>query len=331
MAVVSADGNFDIPEGVLTIEADSWEEWGVDKTTVKTVTFPATVASIGECAFFGCSSLVTVSISDSVTSIEPYAFSGCSSLVTVTIPGSVTSIRDGAFSGCSSLLTVTIQGDVTIIGNSAFAACSSLVTLAIPGSATDIGMSAFRKCSSLLTLTIPDGVTYIGYAAFCGCSSLVTLTIPDSVTGIGESAFLGCSSLVTLLFQPVVVGDTQPNARELNKILKGINVARIWASDHVINQLAGPFKDYATLAEVPRVMRAVPDATTWAAVQLYLWWSDPQDDAGQGRVLSKSHQQMVWTVMHVAFRLETTSTSPVFADVLPQEMWMLIMTFVKHV
>ena len=74
-------------------------------------------------------------------------------------------------------------------------------------------------------------------------------------------------------------------------------------------------------------MRAVPDATTYAAGALCLWWSDPQQDAGEGRVLSTSRQQMVWTVMHVALRLETDQPD---ADVLPPEMWMLIMTFVKH-
>eukprot|EP00729_Bicosta_minor_P023189 gene23189-16996_t len=76
--------------------------------------------------------------------------------------------------------------------------------------------------------------------------------------------------------------------------------------------------------------KAVPDAPTYAAGALYFWWSDPELDAGKGRVLSRSRQQMVWTVMHVALRLETTSTSPELADVLPPEMWMLIMTFVKH-
>ena len=64
--------------------------------------------------------------------------------------------------------------------------------------------------------------------------------------------------------------------------------------------------------------------------ELWLHWSDPETDAGEGRVLRKSRQQMVWTVMHVAHRLETTSTSTVFSDV-PSEMWKLIMTFVKHV
>jgi len=206
------------------------------------------------------------------------------------------------------------------------------VTVTIPDSVTSIGQRAFLRCSSLVTITILGSFTSIGEKAFWRCSSLVIVTIPATVTNIGEDAFMDCSSLATLLIPPATAatGAAQPNARELNKIPLG-NVTQIWAPDHVINQLTGPFKDYATLAEVPRAMRAVPDATTWAAVQLYLWWSDPQDDAGQGRVLSTSRQQMVWTVMHVALRLETTSTSPTLADVLSYETWMLILTFVKHV
>ena len=67
-------------------------------------------------------------------------------------------------------------------------------------------------------------------------------------------------------------------------------------------------------------MRAVPHATTWAAAELWLSWSDPEMDAADKRVLLKSRRQMVWTVMHVAERL----------DIMPSEMWMLIFTFVKH-
>ena len=209
------------------------------------------------------------------------------------------------------------------------------MTVTIPDSVTSIEDYAFHKCSSLVTLTIPGSVTNIGRHAFRGCSSLVTLTIPDSVTSIGRSiggsAFGGCSSLATLLIQPAAAatGTDRANARELNKIQLAQN-ALVWAPDHVINQLTGPFKNYATFAEVPRAMRAAPDATTWTAAQLWLDWSDPQSDAGDERVLSKSRQQMVWTVMHVALRLVTTSTSPTLADVLSYETWMLIMTFVKH-
>ena len=55
--------------------------------------------------------------------------------------------------------------------------------------------------------------------------------------------------------------------------------------------------------------------------ELWLHWSDPETDASYKRVLKKSRRQMVWTVMHVAERLE----------ILPSEIWLLIMTFVKHV
>ena len=99
------------------------------------------------------------------------------------------------------------------------------------------------------------------------------------------------------------------------------HVTRIWAPDAIVNQLTGPFSDYTALAEVPRAMRALPDARSWASGQLWLYWSDPEVDAGEHRVLCKSRQQMVWTVMHVAERLE----------ILPSEMWLLIFTFVKHV
>ena len=57
-----------------------------------------------------------------------------------------------------------------------------------------------------------------------------------------------------------------------------------------------------------------------AGIQLRLWWSDPEVDAGEHRVLCRPRRQMVWMVMHVAERFE----------ILPSEMWMLIFTFVKH-
>ena len=47
-------------------------------------------------------------IPDSVTSIGDWAFYGCSSLSSITIPDSVTEIGFGAFYGCNSLSSVTI-------------------------------------------------------------------------------------------------------------------------------------------------------------------------------------------------------------------------------
>ncbi len=131
----------------------------------------------------------------SVTSIGNSAFYGCSSLASVTIPESVTSIGNRAFYGCSSLASVTIPEGVTSIGDYAFYECSSLASVTIPESVTSIGEQAFSGCSSLVSVTIPEGVTSIGDYAFYECSSLASVTIPESVTSIGNDAFLGCSSL----------------------------------------------------------------------------------------------------------------------------------------
>ena len=148
---------------------------------------PDSVTSIGEWAFYNCSSLTSVIIGDSVTSIGEWAFHNCSSLTSVVIPDSVTSIGYDAFRGCSGLTSVTIGDNVTSIGYSAFNGCSSLTSVVIPDSVTSIGDSVFYNCSSLTSIEIPDSVTSIGHSAFQGCSSLTEIILPFVGSSINAS------------------------------------------------------------------------------------------------------------------------------------------------
>ena len=160
---------------------------------------------------FAPAGLTEYTIPDSVTTIGEYAFYSCSSLTSVTIGDSVTSIGEYAFHYCSSLTSVTIGDSVITIGLTAFGYCKKLTSVTIGNSVTTIGGHAFECCDSLTSVTIPDSVTTIGYCAFQVCTSLTSITIPDSVTSIGAYAFQTCTNLTSVyckaIAPPVLEGD----------------------------------------------------------------------------------------------------------------------------
>ena len=205
---------------------------------------PESVTSIGDWAFFGCSSLTSVVIPDGVTSIGDWAFNGCSSLTSVVIPEGVTSINDGAFYDCASLTSIVIPEGVTSIGDWAFNGCSSLTSVVIPEGVTSIGDSAFAGCSSLTSIVIPKGVTSIGTGAFSSCSSLTSIVIPESVTSIGDWAFFGCSSLTSVVIPDGVtsIGDWAFNGCS--------SLTSVVIPEGVTSINDGAFYDCASLASI---------------------------------------------------------------------------------
>ena len=136
------------------------------------------------------------SVTYSVTSIGDGAFYKCTSLTSVTIGNSVTSIGEEAFRGCSSLTSVTIPNSVTSIGSFAFYDCSGLTSVTIPNSVTSIADYAFGFCSGLTSVTIGNSVTSIGSYAFAYCRSLTSIEIPNSVTSIGNYAFYNVANII---------------------------------------------------------------------------------------------------------------------------------------
>lgn len=179
----------------------------VDTSISGDIVIPSTlggypVTSIGDLAFYNCTSLESVTIPDSVTTIDVGAFENCSNLVSIIIPDGIKTICNYTFGGCMNLMRVTIPNSVTSIDNYAFAMCQSLGSVTIPESVTSIGNYAFELCRSLENITIPDSVTSIGAYAFYCCDSLESIAIPDSVTSIGECAFAVCPKLMRITVSP---------------------------------------------------------------------------------------------------------------------------------
>ena len=156
------------------------------------------ITSIGDYAFYNCTSLTSITIPSGVTSIGGYVFQSCYAIASITIPSGVTSIGTNAFQNCYSLVSVTTPSGVTRIGGSAFSNCTSLTSITIPSGVTSIVAQVFNGCYSLANITIPSGVTSIGANAFQNCYSLASVTIPSGVTSIDGSTFYSCYSLASV-------------------------------------------------------------------------------------------------------------------------------------
>ena len=113
-----------------------------------------------------------------VTSIGNKAFYNCSTLTTVEIPSGVISIGSSAFYWCDWLTDVTFEANsqLTSIGNWAFVN-GAMKELVIPEGVETIGDYVFQECGRLQTVTIPASVESVGHDIFDSTFDKIAKTI----------------------------------------------------------------------------------------------------------------------------------------------------------
>jgi hypothetical protein len=206
------------------------------ESALQSVTFGASLKTIGEMAFYKCEGLQAIGLAGCVnlTSIGEAAFmnsADVSPTFEITVPASVITVGDYAFAYAKGINKITVAGNPAL-GTLVFAYCTSLgaavlgtqlnsigaymflgaafAAFTLPARITQIGEAAFADCTALTAFTFEPGSTLaaIPTGMLIGASRLNTIALPASVERIEAAAFQECSALTSIALDNIIyIGD----------------------------------------------------------------------------------------------------------------------------
>jgi hypothetical protein len=243
---------YTVPTNVTTIVSASFEY----STGVTNVIIGTNVTSIGQFAFYDCSSLQAISVNatnayysstngvlfnKNKTQLIQYPLAVGGNYL---VPGTVQDIGAGAFGGAIGLTGVVIPNSVTNIEQQAFYSCVDLAAVSLGDGLKIVGASAFFFCPSLDNLTFSASLTTLGQYSFGGCENLSSVCFAGNPPTDGGSVFYSDQSLSTILVLKGTTGwgstydgiPTAPCAScgnsvpQLGIFLSGKNVVLTWST-----------------------------------------------------------------------------------------------------
>ena len=208
---------------------------------VSDITFPETMTKVKPYSFCGCTSLRSVTLPNKIQTVGIGAFMGCENLSVISMQSATAPKLDSnVFEGCENLkiyipdqedavrsylscdwydlykhiviwnigdfpkthrieYTTTdnkpVQFSAANLHSNIYENGKGVITLTVP-------CTSFKGFDSgnerVVTCDLPESVSAIGNGAFEGCSSMTSFVIPEAVTAIRPSTFKGCSSLTEI-------------------------------------------------------------------------------------------------------------------------------------
>lgn len=220
-----------IPEGVQAIARLAF-----NNIPIKKVTIPASVTSLAQTSFAGCSQLVSIECKgyNVPTALSTPIIIDCPNLV-VTVPREAVgnyrsatgwknlTVMPAGLIGFADSAVKTIclaNWDTNSDGELSYAEAAAVTTLV----ASSTGKSAFYNnstitsfnelqyftglttlednvfylCTKLASVTLPTTITSIGQSAFSGCKLLKNVFLHEGITSIGQYAFNTCEKLISI-------------------------------------------------------------------------------------------------------------------------------------
>ena len=165
--------------------------------TIRTVTIPGNVTTIGNSAFEGCSKLTKVSLAPKgLVTIGNKAFKDCVNLTSFTCPSTLQSIGISAFENCTKLAAIKFNDGLLVIKKRAFFN-AGLKNVTLPKTLLKIEMSAFEKCKKMTRVVFASDIKMatVGYRIFANDSALKKIELPKNLRSVPKYMFYHCTSL----------------------------------------------------------------------------------------------------------------------------------------
>ncbi len=191
----------------VTYETTSYNSYSGEVVIPNSVVYEGKsydVTSIGDEAFYDCTSLSSITLPEGLTSIGESAFYGCTNLKfnqfeNAKYLGSENNPYLYLFQANSTgVSSCTVNNRCKLIGDYAFHDRTSLTSITLPEGLTSIGGATFSGCTSLTSITLPEGITSIGAEAFYNCTSLTNISLPSTLNSLGDGALQNCSKLTSI-------------------------------------------------------------------------------------------------------------------------------------